>query len=72
MRILTIIVVLTLSVTVGFSAEKEPAKKPEESKKQELPEQRADEKKKSPSWPRPYQSTEEISVDSSVPFPTDI
>ena len=28
--------------------------------------------KKSPKWPRPYKSTEEISVDSIVPFPTDI
>jgi hypothetical protein len=28
--------------------------------------------KKSPEWPRPYKSTEEISVDSIVPFPTDI
>ena len=27
---------------------------------------------KSPEWPRPYKSTEEISVDSIVPFPTDI
>ncbi len=28
--------------------------------------------KKTPQWPRPYRSTEEISVDSTVPFPTDI
>ncbi len=28
--------------------------------------------KKMLEWPRPYKSSEEISVDSTVPFPTDI
>ena len=34
--------------------------------------QKVTKEKKSPEWPRPYKSTEEISVDSIVPFPTDI
>ena len=28
--------------------------------------------KKAPEWPRPYKPSEKISVDSIVPFPTDI
>lgn len=72
MRTLVIILIVALSVTVGFTADKQPVKKPQETTKQELPGQDADKKKTSPSWPRPHQPTEEISVDSSVPFPTDI
>lgn len=72
MRMLAMIVVLALSATVGFTADKEPAKKPQETTKKELPVPKPDQVKKSPSWPRPYQSSEEISVDSAVPFPTDI
>ena len=72
MRMLTMIVLLLFSATFGFSADKETAKQPQGTEKQKSSEQKCEKEKKTPTWPRPYTSSEEISVDSSVPFPTDI
>ena len=71
MRILIITVVLLLATTVGFSADKDAEKKPKDADVQKSTGQEPV-KKKTPAWPRPYKSTEEISVDSTVPFPIDI
>lgn len=72
MRIFTIIVVLLLTATIGFSANKETEKDPQGTKVQKSTSQETVKEKKTLAWPRPYKSTEEISVDSTVPFPTDI
>ena len=72
MRIFIITVALLLGTTLGFSADKEPEKKPKAADEHKSSSQEATKEKKTPTWPRPYKSTEEISVDSIVPFPTDI
>ncbi len=72
MRIFTIIVALLLITTIGFSADKDAEKKTHDTKVQKSTSQETVKEKKTPAWPRPYKSTEEISVDSTVPFPTDI
>ena len=68
--------ILLLLVTVSsFAADKDAGKSPRETPEastiKKSPRQESV-KKKTPEWPRPYKSTEEISVDSTVPFPTDI
>lgn len=72
MRTFTIIVALLLTTTIGFSADKEAEKKTQDTKVQKSTSQETVKEKKTLAWPRPYKSTEEISVDSTVPFPTDI
>lgn len=71
MRIFIITVVLLLAATVGFTADKDAEQKPTEADTQKSASQETA-KEKTPTWPRPYKPTEEISVDSIVPFPTDI
>ena len=76
MRTLLVMIALLLYTAGGFTAEKnisqESQKSPQTSPVKKAPEQKVAKEKKSPEWPRPYKSTEEISVDSIVPFPTDI
>jgi len=51
----------------GAVSEK-PLPRPETGQHPEAKQRR----KKAPSWPRPYKPSEEIRVDSVVPFPVDI
>jgi len=74
----TIILTLFLLLVVGkgMAAEKQPdkdsAKSPGIIETQKSSGQKTAEKKDTVQWPRPYKSTEEVSADSMVPFPTDI
>ena len=72
MKIFIITVALLLATNIGFTADKEPEQKPKAAAQQKSSSQEATKETKAPTWPRPYKSTEEISVDSTVPFPTDI
>jgi hypothetical protein len=72
MRIFIIIIVLLLTTGIGFSADKNSKKDSKDSAVLKGTAQESVKKKKTPTWPRPYKSTEEISVDITVPFPTDI
>ena len=76
MRFLTITLALALIATSAVALDKDTSKQTQKSVETGEVKQDADKKiakaKKSPEWPRPYKSTEEISVDSIVPFPTDI
>jgi hypothetical protein len=72
MRIFTIIIVLLLITSIGFSVDKDPKQDSQETGVKKSTSQESVKKKKTPTWPRPYKSTEQISVDSIVPFPTDI
>ena len=72
MRIFISSFVLLLATTVGFAADKEPEENAKDTSVQKSTDQDSVKKKKAPTWPRPYKSTQEISVDSVVPFPTDI
>ena len=72
MKSFLITVALLLVATIGFAADKETVKKPKDVDVQKSTGQEAVKEKKTPTWPRPYKSTEEISVDSIVPFLTDI
>ena len=68
--------VLFLLTATGFAADEDRSKDsretPEIGATKKSTRQESEKEKKSPEWPRPYKSTEEISVDSTVPFPTDI
>ena len=75
----TIIMTLFLLLVVGngVAADKQPdkdssAKSPGTNEAQKGSGQKTVEKKGTVQWPRPYKSTEEVSADSMVPFPTDI
>lgn len=76
MRFITIILFLLLASGTGLATDKPPTKKPGKDKTtaetQQEQVEKTIQKKKSVQWPRPYKSTEEISADSTVPFPTDI
>jgi len=67
---------LLLVVGNGMAADKQPekssAKTPGKTGAQNSSGQKPVEKKSTVQWPRPYKSSEEISADSVVPFPTDI
>ena len=52
--------------------EKDSVKSPVTTGTQKSSGQKTAEKKATVQWPRPYKSTEEVSADSMVPFPTDI
>ena len=69
-------VALLLFTASGIAADKDASKEsqktPESGDVKKSTGQKIVKEKKSPEWPRPYRSTEEISVDSTVPFPTDI
>jgi hypothetical protein len=76
MRLLTITLALFLITASAVALDRDTSKQTQKSieageVKQDA-EKKVTKKKKSPEWPRPYKSTEEISVDSIVPFPTDI
>ncbi len=72
MRIFIIIMTLLLTASIGFSADKDSKQDSKDAAVQKSTSQKSVTRKKTPTWPRPYKSTEEISVDSTVPFPTDI
>ena len=76
MRFLTITLALLMitasAVALDKDASKETQKSVEAGEVKQDAEKKVTKAKKSPTWPRPYKSTEEISVDSIVPFPTDI
>jgi len=76
MKFLTITLALFLITASAVALDKETSKQTQKSAEAGEVKQDAEKKgtkeKKSLTWPRPYKSTEEISVDSIVPFPTDI
>jgi hypothetical protein len=76
MRIFIVLVALLLATAGGFAADqstgKASGKSPKAGDVKKSTDQSIAKEKKTPTWPRPYQPTEEISVDSTVPFPTDI
>ena len=59
-------------MTADKQAEKDSVKSPVTTGTQKSSGQKTAEKKSTVQWPRPYKSTEEVSADSMVPFPTDI
>ena len=69
-------VALLLFTASGIAADKDASKESQKSLEsgdvKKSTGQKIVKEKKTPEWPRPYRSTEEISVDSTVPFPTDI
>ena len=77
MRYLLLSVFLLGAVVVWAADPKVPGKPSTETKTEdavstEQGEQTGGQDEKSPTWPRPYRPSEEISADSIVPFPTDI
>ncbi len=76
MRTIILSMLLLLIVGNGMAADqqpdKDPAKSPGTSETKKSSGQKAADKKDAVQWPRPYKSTEEVSADSMVPFPTDI
>jgi hypothetical protein len=72
MRIFIVTMILILTTGIGFAADKQLKKEPKNTNVQKSADQKTKKEQKTPAWPRPYKSTEQISVDSSVPFPTDI
>ena len=76
MRFLTITLALFLitasAVALDRDTSQQVQKSVEAGEVKKDTEKKVTNEKKSPEWPRPYKSTEEISVDSIVPFPTDI
>jgi len=76
MRTIILTMFVLLIVGNGVAAEKQPDKKPAKSpgtaETKKNSGQTTVEKKDTVQWPRPYTSTEEVSADSMVPFPTDI
>jgi hypothetical protein len=76
MKMFIVMVALLLFTAGGFAADNDTGKKsqqsPEAGDVRKSTGRKIVKDKKTPQWPRPYKSTEEISVDSTVPFPTDI
>ena len=76
MRTIILALFLLLIVGNGVAAEKQPDKtsveSPDRSGAQKSSDKKTEKKKETVQWPRPYKSTEEVSADSMVPFPTDI
>ena len=76
MRIFFITILLLLISGSGMTAEKPAAKdsgkSPVAAESKKSPEKKVVDEKNTAQWPRPYKSTEEVSADSVVPFPTDI
>lgn len=76
MKAIMITIILLLVFGSGMAAEKKPAKdaakKPEAVAGEKKSGQKTADKQSTVQWPRPYKSTEEVSADSMVPFPTDI
>lgn len=76
MRHIVIIIILFLAIASSFAAEKKTDENSSKSAETETikngSRQKTLKEEKTPEWPRPYKPTEEISVDTTVPFPTDI
>ena len=76
MRLLIITLALLLITASAIALDRDTSKQTQKSAEtgevKKDTDKKATKAKKSPAWPRPYKSTEEISVDSIVPFPTDI
>ena len=76
MRFLTITLALFLITASALALDRDTSQQVQKSVEagevKKDAEKKVPKEKKSPEWPRPYKSTEEISVDSIVPFPTDI
>ena len=76
MRFLTITLALSLIASSAVALDRDTSKQAQKSVEagevKKDAEKKVTKEQKSPEWPRPYKSTEEISVDSIVPFPTDI
>ena len=76
MRTVILTIFLLLIVGNGVAVEKQPdktsVKGPDTKEGQKSSDKKTAEKKETVQWPRPYKSTEEVSADSMVPFPTDI
>ena len=77
MRSLLLSVFILGAVVVWAADPKIPIKPPAETKTEDAVSAEQGERtggldEKSPTWPRPYRPSEEISADSIVPFPTDI
>ena len=72
--IMTMLVLLVAGsgMAADKQAAKDSAKSPATTGTQKSAGQKTAEKKATVQWPRPYKSTEEVSADSMVPFPTDI
>lgn len=67
-----VVLALFLATTIAFAADQETEKKPKATAVKKSVRQEPVPEKTAPTWPRPYKPSEEISADSSVPFPTDI
>lgn len=76
MRCLSIILALSLITSSAVALDRDSKEQSEKSVETGEVKKNVDKKsakeKSPPKWPRPYKSTEEISADSIVPFPTDI
>lgn len=69
---LTLFLITASAVALDRDTSQQVQKSVEADEVKKDTEKKVTKEKKSPEWPRPYKSTEEISVDSIVPFPTDI
>ena len=76
MRFLTITLALFLITASAVALDRETSQQGQKSVEtgevKKDTEKKVTKEQKTPEWPRPYKSTEEIRVDSIVPFPTDI
>ena len=76
MRTIILTTLLVLIVGNGMAAdkqsEKDSTRSPGTTETKKSSRQKTVDKKDTVQWPRPYKSTEEVSADSMVPFPTDI
>ena len=74
MRFMAITLALALIAASAVALDKDTSQQAQKSVEsgevKKDAEKKVTKEKKSPEWPRPYKSTEEISVDSIVPFPT--
>ena len=69
---LALFLITTSAIALDRDTNKETQKSVETGEVKQDAEKKVTKEKQAPTWPRPYKSTEEISVDSIVPFPTDI
>lgn len=76
MKIFIISAALVFATVGGFAADKakvkEPPGTPVNTETVKSPDKQPGQERKVVEWPRPYKPSEEISADSTVPFPTDI
>jgi len=69
---LLLLLITGSGMTADQPAAKDSGKSPVAIESKKSPEKKVIAEKNSAQWPRPYKSTEEVSADSVVPFPTDI